>query len=188
MLALEDDDPRGDLLAEARRIPGMAGQSSVTSDWAPVAQRIREEATEHWNAQVAVDRFTGKDGRFVRGNATITGPRSVEVDGTTYEASRGLVIASGAAPAVPPLDGIEDVDYLTNHEAVETETLPESLLVLGGGVVGLELGQAMSRFGTKVTVVEAEERPVAAARTRGRRADRRGVRGGRDRGLHGPAR
>ena len=146
------------LLAEARRIPGMAGQSSVTSDWAPVAQRIREEATEHWNAQVAVDRFTGKDGRFVRGNATITGPRSVEVDGTTYEASRGLVIASGAAPAVPPIDGIEDVDYLTNHEAVETETLPESLLVLGGGVVGLELGQAMSRFGTKVTVVEAEER------------------------------
>ena len=146
------------LLAEARRIPGMAAQSSVTSDWAPVAQRIREEATEHWNDQVAVDRFTGKGGRFVRGNATITGPRSVEVDGTTYEASRGLVIASGAAPAVPPIDGIEDVDYWTNHEAVETETLPESLLVLGGGVVGLELGQAMSRFGTKVTVFEAEER------------------------------
>ena len=146
------------LLAEARRIPGMAGESSVTPDWAPVAQRIREEATDHWNDQVAVDRFTGKGGRFVRGSATITGPRSVEVDGTTYEASQGLVIASGAGPAIPPIAGIEDVDYWTNHEATEAETLPESLLVLGGGVIGLELGQAMSRFGTTVTVIEAEER------------------------------
>jgi len=146
------------LLAEARRIPGMAGASSVTPDWGPVQLRIREEATDHWNDQVAVDRFTGKGGRFVRGTATITSPRSVEVDGTTYEASRGLVIASGAAPAIPPIEGIEHVDYWTNHEATETDTLPQSLLVLGGGVVGLELGQAMSRFGTKVTVVEAEER------------------------------
>lgn len=143
------------LLAEARRIPEVAGDSSVTPDFAPVALRIREEATDHWNDQVAVDRFTGKGGRFVRGSATITGPRSVEVDGTTYEASKGLVIATGAGPAIPPIPGIEDVEYWTNHEATETETLPASLIVLGGGVIGLELGQAMSRFGTKVSVVEA---------------------------------
>ena len=146
------------LLAEARRIPGMAGESTVTPDWGPVQLRIREEATDHWNDQVAVDRFTGKGGRFVRGTATITGPRTVEVDGTTYEASRGLVIASGAAPAIPPITGLEDVPYWTNHEATETDTLPESLIVLGGGIVGLELGQAMSRFGTRVTIVEAMER------------------------------
>jgi len=146
------------LLAEARRIPGMAGESTVTPDWGPVQLRIREEATDHWNDQVAVDRFTGKGGRFVRGSATITGPRSVEVDGTIYEASRGLVIASGAQPAVPPVPGIEDIEYWTNHEATEADTLPASLIVLGGGVIGLELGQAMSRFGTKVTVVEAMER------------------------------
>ncbi len=146
------------LLAEARRIPGMAGESTVTPDWGPVQQRIREEATDHWNDQVAVDRFTGKGGRFVRGNATITGPRSVEVDGTTYEASKGLVITAGAQPAIPPIPGIEDVPYWTNHEATETDTLPDSLIVLGGGVIGLELGQAMARFGTRVTVIEAQDR------------------------------
>jgi len=142
------------LLAEARRIPGVAGDSSVTADFAPVMLRIREEATDHWNDQVAVDRFTGKGRRFVRGSATITGPRSVEVDGTVYEASKGLVIATGAGPAIPPIPSIEDVEYWTNHEATETATLPASLIILGGGVIGLELGQAMSRFGTKVSVVE----------------------------------
>jgi pyruvate/2-oxoglutarate dehydrogenase complex dihydrolipoamide dehydrogenase (E3) component len=146
------------LLAEARRIPGMAGEATVTPDWGPVQLRIREEATDHWNDQVAVDRFTGKGGRFVRGSATITGPRSVEVDGTTYEASKGLVITAGAQPAIPSIPGIDDVPYWTNHEATETDTLPDSLIVLGGGVVGLELGQAMARFGTKVTIIEAQDR------------------------------
>ncbi len=53
------------LLAETRRVPGMAGTSSVTPDWAPVARRIRDEATDDWNDQVAVDRFLDKGGRFV---------------------------------------------------------------------------------------------------------------------------
>ena len=57
------------LLAEARRIPGIAGNSSVTPDWSVVAQRIREEATDDWNDQVAVDRFVKKGGRFIRGSA-----------------------------------------------------------------------------------------------------------------------
>src|SRR5438552_8336407 len=62
------------LLAEARRIPGMAGTSSVTSDWSVVAQRIREEATDDWNVQVAVDRFVKKGGRFMRGSARFIAP------------------------------------------------------------------------------------------------------------------
>ena len=55
------------LLAEARRIPGMAGTSTVAADWAPVAARIRDEATDSWNDKVAVDRFLSKGGHFVRG-------------------------------------------------------------------------------------------------------------------------
>src|SRR5713226_1152734 len=65
------------LLAEARRIPGMAGASSVTADWAPVADRIRAEATDNWNDKVAVDRFESKGGRFVRGAGRLAGPRQV---------------------------------------------------------------------------------------------------------------
>jgi len=59
------------LLAETRRVDGMAGHAEVTPDWEPVAARIRDEATDDWNDQVAVDRFTGKGGRFVRGRARL---------------------------------------------------------------------------------------------------------------------
>ena len=62
-----------DLLAEGRRIPGMAGSSVVTPDWSPVARRIREEATDTWDDTVAVQRFEGKGGRFIRGRARVTG-------------------------------------------------------------------------------------------------------------------
>ena len=62
------------LIAETRRVPGMAGTSTVTPDWSPVALRIREEATDDWNDKVAADRFTGKGGHLVRGRGKITGP------------------------------------------------------------------------------------------------------------------
>jgi pyruvate/2-oxoglutarate dehydrogenase complex dihydrolipoamide dehydrogenase (E3) component len=146
------------LLAEARRIPGMAGESTVTPDWAPVALRIREEATDHWNDQVAVDRFVGKGGHFVRGEGRLVGPRRVSVGGEEIEASRGVVIATGTRPAVPPIPGLDTVEYWTNHEAVQAETLPASLIVLGAGAVGMELGQALARFGVQVTMVEALDR------------------------------
>jgi pyruvate/2-oxoglutarate dehydrogenase complex dihydrolipoamide dehydrogenase (E3) component len=146
------------LLAEARRIPGMAGASTVTPDWAPVAKRIREEATDFWNDKIAVDRFTGKGGRFLRGRARVVGRRSVEVDGVEYEATRALVIATGTEPAIPAIDGLAGTPYWTNHDAIEAETLPRSVAVLGGGAVGLELAQVFARFGVEVTVIEAADR------------------------------
>jgi pyruvate/2-oxoglutarate dehydrogenase complex dihydrolipoamide dehydrogenase (E3) component len=149
------------LLAEGRRIPGMAGTATVTADWAPVARRIRDEATDNWNDQVAVDRFVKKGGRFLRGSARLLGPSSVEVDDVVYEASRALVINTGTEPAIPPIDGLADTPYWTNREAIETETVPESLAILGGGSVGLELAQVFARFGAQVTVVEALDRLLA---------------------------
>src|ERR1700758_2257687 len=95
-----------DLIAETRRVPGMAGTSTVTPDWSPVAQRIREEATDYWNDKVAADRFEAKGGHLVRGRATITGPGSVRVDDRVFLARRGIVINSGTAPAVPPIQGL----------------------------------------------------------------------------------
>ena len=148
------------LLAEARRIPGMAGSSSVTPDWAPVARRIREEATDNWDDRVAVERFEGKGGRFVRGSGRLVGPRSVEVGGTTFEATRAVVLATGGAPAIPPIPGLDTVPYWTNHQVIETEAVPDSLVVLGGGAIGVELGQVLARFGCIVTVVEGAQRLV----------------------------
>jgi len=144
-----------DLLAEARRIPGFAGTATVIPDWAPIARRIREEATDTWNDQVAVDRFEKKGGRFVRGAGSLIGPAEVSVNGTTYRASRAVVIATGTSAAIPPVRGLDQVPYWTNRDAVKTEELPKSLVVLGGGAVGLELAQVFARFGVKVSVVEA---------------------------------
>ncbi|MFT7647883.1 MAG: pyruvate/2-oxoglutarate dehydrogenase complex dihydrolipoamide dehydrogenase (E3) component [Candidatus Poriferisodalaceae bacterium] len=142
------------LIAESRRVGELAGSSTTTPDWAPVARRIREQATDNWDDTVAVDRFVGKGGTFVRGYATITGPNSVQVNNTTYVASRGLVIATGTLAAVPPIPGLADTPYWTNHQIVEVELLPKSLIVLGGGAIGTELAQVMARFGVKVTIVE----------------------------------
>jgi pyruvate/2-oxoglutarate dehydrogenase complex dihydrolipoamide dehydrogenase (E3) component len=144
------------LLAEGRRIPGNAGLSEITPDWGPVARRIREEATDNWDDKVAVDRFVEKGGHFIRGRARITGASSVEVDGQEIIADRALVLATGARAWVPPM--FEKIPHWINRDAVAAETVPTSLLVIGGGAVGLEIGQAMSRFGSEVTIVEMGER------------------------------
>src|SRR2546421_433637 len=149
------------LLAEARRIPGMAGAAEVHPDWTPVARRIREEATDDWDDRVAVERFEGKGGRFVRGRARLRGPGLVEVADREYEATRAVVVATGTSPSVPPIDGLAGTPYWTNREAIEAATLPASLLVLGGGAIGLELAQAYARFGVTTTVVEALDRLLA---------------------------
>ncbi|MFE5587729.1 dihydrolipoyl dehydrogenase family protein [Kitasatospora sp. NPDC056531] len=148
----------GNLLAETRRVPGMAGRSQVTPDWTPVADRIRDEATDDWNDQVAVDRLTGKGGRFIRGRARLAGPRRVAVNGQELTARRGVVIATGTRPTAPPVPGLAGVPYWTNRDAIAAKELPESLLVLGGGAIGLELAQVFARFGSAVTVVEALDR------------------------------
>ncbi|MGZ4213102.1 MAG: dihydrolipoyl dehydrogenase family protein [Actinomycetota bacterium] len=148
------------LLAETRRVPGMAGQSTVTPDWGVVESRIREEATDDWDDRVAVERFTKKGGRFMRGTGRFEGPGRVSVDGAIVEAPT-IVVAAGLVPAIPPIPGLSDVPYWTNHQAIEMKDLPRTLTVLGGGAIGLELGQLLQRFGVAVTIVEALPRILA---------------------------
>ena len=150
-----------DMLAEGRRIPGFAGSSSIRSDWAPVAQRIRKEATDNWDDRVAVERFEKKGGRFVRGTGKLAGPGKVAVNGTVYEATRAIVIATGTVPAIPRIAGLANVAYWTNREAVKAETLPSSLVILGGGAIGLELAQVFARFGVSVIIIEGMSRVLA---------------------------
>ncbi len=146
------------LLAESRRVADLAGESTTTPDWAPVAARIRDQATDNWDDTVAVDRFVGKGGHFIRGRGVITAPNTVEVNGEIFKASKGIVVATGTLAAVPPIPGLADTPFWTNHQIVETKELPESLIVLGGGAIGAELAQVMSRFGVKVAVIEGEGR------------------------------
>jgi mercuric reductase len=94
---------------------------------------------------------------IIRGDATFVGPDSIAVDGRELSAGRFLV-ATGAAPWVPPIQGLDEAGYLTSTTAMELSELPASLVVIGGNYVGLELGQVFANLGSRVTIVEALER------------------------------
>ncbi len=146
------------LLAEARRIPDLAGSSTVTPDWRIVARRIREEATDNWNDQVAIDRFEAKGGHFVRGHGRLEGLGEVAVGDRCFKAGRAIVLATGSRSWTPPIPGLSDVPFWTNREAIEVKELPDTLVIIGGGAIAVELGQAFARFGVKVTIVESAPR------------------------------
>lgn len=151
-------------LAEGRRVPALAGASTVTPEWSPVARRVRKEATDDWDDSGAVQRFRDTGGWFVRGRGRFSGPNRVVVDCADkreFEARRGVVIATGGVPNIPSIPGLDDTPYWTNHEAIEATTVPESLCVIGGGAIGMELAQVFARFGSEVTVLEASDRPLS---------------------------
>jgi pyruvate/2-oxoglutarate dehydrogenase complex dihydrolipoamide dehydrogenase (E3) component len=150
-----------DLLEEGRRIDDMAGKATVDPDFSIVADRIRDEATDDWDDQVAVDRFVRKGGNFVRGRGQLDGPGRVLVGDDIYVASRGIVLATGTSPSVPPIPGLKESNPWTNRDIVKVRVAPASMIVLGGGAIGLEMAQAFSRFGTEVTVIEALDRILA---------------------------
>ena len=101
----------------------------------------------------SVERFTGLGVRVLQGHASFIGPREVEAAGHIVKARR-FVVATGSSPAIPPVPGLSETDFFTNETIFEQTTLPEHLLVIGGGPIGLELAQAFRRLGAKVTVFE----------------------------------
>jgi pyruvate/2-oxoglutarate dehydrogenase complex dihydrolipoamide dehydrogenase (E3) component len=151
----------GNLLAEAGRVPALAGTAVVSPDWTRVAGRIRDEATDDWNDQVAADRLAAKGGRLVRGRGRLVGPRRVMVGDSMFEARRGVVLATGTRPRIPAVPGLEGTPYWTNRDAVAAKELPASMVVLGGGAIGVELAQVFARFKCAVTVIEGQDRLLA---------------------------
>ena len=111
---------------------------------------------------MAVKRFEDKGGRFVRGWGRLDGPSRVVVGDRTFEATRAIVLGVGARSWTPPVPGLAETPYWTNREAIEVETLPATLAILGGGAIGVELGQVFSRFGVEVTILEAADRLLAS--------------------------
>lgn len=149
------------LLAEARRVPVLAGSVEVTPDFGLVARRIRDEATDNWDDTVAADRITDAGARLVRGHGRLDGDRRVVVGDDVFTASKGVVLNTGTSAAAPPIPGLADTPFWTNRGILATEKAPASMIVIGGGPIGLELTQAFSRFGTEVTVLEVGPRILA---------------------------
>lgn len=147
-------------LAEAGRASTLAGDVEITPSWAPVATRVAEDATAHWDDQVAVDRLAHAGVTVLHGTGRLDGPGRVRVElpdgsaGPTYVAARGVVLNTGTRPAALPIDGLADTPYWTNRDAVQATQRPGSLAVVGGGPIGCELAQVFSRFGSTVTVLQ----------------------------------
>jgi pyruvate/2-oxoglutarate dehydrogenase complex dihydrolipoamide dehydrogenase (E3) component len=148
-------------LREAHRVDTMAGHTTVTPDWSPVATRIRDEATDNWDDTVAVKRLEDSGATFARGHGVLAGDGRVEVGGTTYTATKGIVVNTGTAPSAPPIPGLADAPFWTNRDAVQLTELPSSLIVIGGGAIGCELAQVMALFGVRVTLLEVADRLLA---------------------------
>jgi pyruvate/2-oxoglutarate dehydrogenase complex dihydrolipoamide dehydrogenase (E3) component len=100
--------------------------------------------------------------KLVRGAGKLVDLRTVEVGGEQFVARKAVVIANGGTAVIPPIPGLDKVDFWTNRQATLPRELPGSLAVLGGGAVGVELGQAFARLGSKVTVIEAGPRILGA--------------------------
>ena len=124
----------------------------VTVDWSKV-QGFRASIVEQLTSGVRALCKLNKI-KVVEGKAVFTGPKTVSVDGTEYSADK-VIIASGSYPIIPGIPGVKDSKACIDSTACLTlDHIPESLLVIGGGVIGLELGSVYMRYGTKVTVVE----------------------------------
>jgi pyruvate/2-oxoglutarate dehydrogenase complex dihydrolipoamide dehydrogenase (E3) component len=148
-------------LREADRVNQLAGSATTTPDWGPVAARIRDEATDDWDDTVAVKRLEDSGAHFARGRGVLAGEGRVVVDGTTFTATKGIVVNTGTTPSAPPIPGLADTPYWTNRDVVQLTELPSSLIVIGGGAIGCELAHVMAYFGVRVTLVEVADRLVA---------------------------
>ncbi len=108
----------------------------------------------------SVERYTKLGVDCVQGEAKLLSPWMAEVNGQKITA-KNIVIATGARPFVPPIDGLTDIDYLTSDNLWQLKTLPKRIVVLGGGPIGCELTQSFARLGAKVTLVEMAPRLMA---------------------------
>ena len=152
----------------AQRVRGVTGATLHPDD---VFAR-RDHFVSHYDDGGATSWLESAGIDLIRGSGRLTGPRTVEVDGTTYEAQVAVVLATGSAPAIPDIPGLRDAQPWTNVEATAATTVPQRLVVLGGGVVACEMAQVFAALGSSVTVIERGDRllgraePVASALVR----------------------
>jgi pyruvate/2-oxoglutarate dehydrogenase complex dihydrolipoamide dehydrogenase (E3) component len=145
----------GETLSEAERARVLAASRvEWTVDFPKVSKRVLWMARNlDDSGPAAAMEATGA--RLFRGKGKLTDLRTVAVGSEQVIARRAVVIANGSTAAIPPIPGLDTVEFWTNRQAAIPRELPASLAILGGGAIGIELGQAFARLGSKVTVIEA---------------------------------
>jgi pyruvate/2-oxoglutarate dehydrogenase complex dihydrolipoamide dehydrogenase (E3) component len=132
---------------------GISIEGNVTVDLGKIKSRKDDLVKESRNG--LKDFLENRDNLTVyNGDASFTGPKTVEVDGEKLEAEQ-IFINVGTKPRIP--EGFENVDYLTNASILELEEIPEHLIIVGGGYIGLEFGQMFKRFGSEVTIIDRND-------------------------------
>ena len=153
--------PSKALIAAGKKAHGMRKtQFGVTGvdpkiDYAAAKDHVREviETIEPVDSQ---ERFEGLGVRVIRERGRFVDENTVQA-GDHQIMARRIVVATGSSPFVPPIPGLEDVPYLTNESLWDLRDLPEHLLIVGGGPIGIEMAQAHLRLGSKVTVIEGDK-------------------------------
>ena len=142
--------------AEAVRV---AGIDRPARHWAAVAA-YRDFMIRNLDDTKEVEGYRDEGVDVYKGEGRIVGPGAVEVAGQTLSTER-IIVATGSDPAIPPIEGLAEAGFWTNRQATTLSELPDSVIVLGGGPVGVELGQFLARFEAKVTLIQAEDRLLA---------------------------
>jgi dihydrolipoamide dehydrogenase len=126
--------------------------ASAEFDFAEVMERV-QQVIRDIEPHDSIERYSGLGVDVVQGEARITSPWTVEVNGDTIR-TRNIVIATGGSPFVPPIEGLDEVKYYTSDNLWELREKPQKMVVLGGGPIGCELTQAFARLGVAVTQIE----------------------------------
>ena len=162
----------GETLSEADRARLLAASRvEWTVDFPKVSKRVLWMARNLDDSRPAAA-MEATGAKLFRGEGKLTDLRTVEVGGAQLVARRSVVIANGSTAAIPPIPGLDTIEFWTNRQAAIPSELPASLAILGGGAIGVEMGQAFARLGSKVTVIEAAptflglEEPEAGAALR----------------------
>ena len=150
----------GQALAEARRVPGAAEAARGRLD-VDAALARRDEIIHDLDDAAQLPWLEDRGIALYRGHGVLEGERRLRVGDRLLGARRAVVLAPGTAAAMPPIPGLREARPWTNREATTAESAPASLLVLGGGVVAVELAQAYASLGSRVTIVEALERLIS---------------------------
>jgi pyruvate/2-oxoglutarate dehydrogenase complex dihydrolipoamide dehydrogenase (E3) component len=141
--------------AEAGRV---AGLDRPGQDWARVAA-YRDYMIRDLDDAKQIEDYRDEGVDVYKGDGRISGPGQVQVGDRSLSTER-IIVATGSDPAIPPIEGLADAGYWTNRQATTLKELPDSVVILGGGPVGVELGQFLARFDVKVTLVQAEDRLI----------------------------
>jgi pyruvate/2-oxoglutarate dehydrogenase complex dihydrolipoamide dehydrogenase (E3) component len=147
-------------LAEVKRIPGAA--EAVTGKLDVPAVLARRDAIIHGLSDDAqLPWLEDRKIELIRGRGKLVGERRVRVGDEEIEAKRAVFLAGGSLPAMPPIPGLDSIDGAwTNREATTAKEIPERMVILGGGVVGVEMSQAFQTLGSQVTLIEGARRLI----------------------------